>query len=48
VNALQGWVIEIIHDPTMMASPLFEYVYGKKAYETCELHALEASMDSNS
>jgi Kef-type K+ transport system membrane component KefB len=27
---------------TLMASPLFEYVYGKKARETGELDALDA------
>lgn len=33
---------------TLMASPLFEYVYGKKARETGELDALDAKMASNS
>ncbi|RZA06912.1 MAG: cation:proton antiporter [Moraxellaceae bacterium] len=33
---------------TLMASPLFEYVYGKKARETGELDALDAKMAANS
>jgi len=33
---------------TLMASPLFEYVYGKKARETGELDALDGNLASNS
>ncbi len=33
---------------TLMASPLFEYVYGKKARETGELESLDANVAANS